>query len=121
MHLSIMVLGLTFIYGSYRVQFQKSNAETIRIASISALDSLKVWVDIQGLNNKETANDIKIETRKNTSKLNQNLFDTSITEAEAGAKIVFWAEGNGVILKEDENELYKEASEIAAAQNIYLT
>ncbi len=115
-----IVLGLTLIYGGYRVQFQKANSKTIRIASISALDSLKVRIDIQGLNNKETENDVKIETRKNTSKLNQNLFDRSIKEAEAGAKIVFWAEGNAVILKEDENELYENASQIASNQNIYL-
>ncbi len=115
-----IVLGLTFIYGGYRVQFQKPNSETIRIASISALDSLNIMIDNQGLNNKETENEVKIETRKNTSKLNQYLFDKSITEAEAGAKIVFWAEGNGVILKEDENELYEKASQIALAQNIYL-
>jgi len=115
-----LVLGLTLIYGGYRVQFQKPNSETIRVASISALDSLKVLVDIQGLNNKETQNNVKIETRKNTSKLNQYLFNRSIKEAKSGAKIVFWAETNGVILKEDENELYKEASQIASEQNIYL-
>ena len=115
-----LVLGLTMMYGGYRVAFQKSNSETVRVASISALDSLKVFVDIQGLNNKETEDDVKIETRRNASKLNQNLFDRSIAQAQAGAKIVFWAEGNAVILKEDENELYEKASEIALEQNIYL-
>src|SRR5690606_6492458 len=115
-----LVFGLTLTYGIYRVQFQKPNFKTIRIASISALDSLKVLVDIQGLNDVDTENKVKIETRRNTSKLNQNLFDRSIKEAEAGAKIVFWAEGNGVILKEDEKELYEKASQIALGQNIYL-
>ncbi|WP_375580814.1 hypothetical protein ABWH96_07295 [Marivirga tractuosa] len=115
-----LVLGLTLIYGAYRVQFQKPNSETIRIASISALDSLKNGIDLQGLNDKERANDVKIETRRNTSKLNQYLFDRSIAEAKAGAKIVFWAETNGIILKEDENELYRQASQIASQQDIYL-
>ncbi|WP_157466109.1 nitrilase-related carbon-nitrogen hydrolase [Belliella baltica] len=108
------------MYGAYRVQFQDPNSETIRIASISALDSLKVGIDLHGINNKETENDAIIEARRNTSKLNQYLFDRSIKEAEAGAKIVFWAEGNGVILKDDESELYDQASEIASTQNIYL-
>lgn len=114
-----LVLGLTLIYGGYRVQFQKPNSETIRVASISALDSLNVRIDIKGINNKKTENEVKTETRKNTSKLNQNLFNRSIKEAEAGAKIVFWAEGNGVILKEDENELYDQASQIASKHNLY--
>ncbi|MFC5046144.1 hypothetical protein ACFSTE_04750 [Aquimarina hainanensis] len=73
-------MGSTLLYGTYRVPFQKSNSETVRIASISALDNLK------GLNNKETENDVITETRKNTSKLNQYLFDKSIAEAKAGAK-----------------------------------
>jgi apolipoprotein N-acyltransferase len=115
-----LVLSLTLIYGGYRVQFQKPNSETIRIASISALDSLKIGIDLQGLSNKETEDEVKIETRRNTSKLNQYLFERSIAEAQAGAKIVFWAEGNAVILKEDENELYEKASQIASEQNIYL-
>ncbi|MEX0273097.1 MAG: nitrilase-related carbon-nitrogen hydrolase, partial [Flavobacteriaceae bacterium] len=115
-----LVLGMTLLYGGYRVQFQKPTSKTIRIASISALDSLKFLVDIQGLNNGETENGVKIETRKKASRLNQNLFDRSIKEAEAGAKIVFWAEGNGVILKEDENELYEKAGQIASKLNIYL-
>ncbi len=115
-----LVFGVTLLYGGYRIQFQKPDSETIRVASISALDNLAVGIDIKGLNNHETTNDVKVETRKNTSRLNQNLFERSIREAKAGAKIVFWAEGNSVILKEDENELYKTASQIAADQNIYL-
>ncbi len=115
-----LVLGCTLIYGAYRVHFQKPASETIRIASISALDSLNVSIDLKGLNKKSTENDVKKETRKNTSRLNQNLFDRSIKEAKAGAKIVFWAEGNAVILKEDEHELYEKASKIASEQNIYL-
>ncbi|MDC8003864.1 hypothetical protein POV27_07360 [Aureisphaera galaxeae] len=115
-----LVLGLTLLYGGYRVQFQKPDSETIRVASISALDSLNMMVDIQGLNNPETEQDAKIATRTNTSKLNQYLFDKSIAEAQAGAKIVFWAEGNAVILKEDESKLYEQASTVASEQDIYL-
>lgn len=102
------------------MKLQEPNSETIRIASISALDSLKTGIDIQGINNKETQNEVKTETRRNTSALNRNLFDRSIQAAEAGAKIVFWAEGNAVILKEDEKGLYEKASQVALEQDIYL-
>ncbi len=114
------VMGFTLVYGSYRLQFQKPISETIRIASISALDSLQVAVDVPGLNNEETKEDLKIKTRRNTSELNQYLFDKSIKEANAGAKIVFWAEGNGTVLKEDEQKLYKKASQTASNHDIYL-
>lgn len=114
------IIGLTFMYGSYRVEFQKSNTETIRVASISAQDSLKVLIDVQGLNSTKTKDDVKVVTRKNNERLNQYLLDKSISEAKAGAKIVFWAEGNGFILKEDENQLYTKASQVAFDHDIYL-
>lgn len=115
-----IAFSLTLSFGIYRVKIQKPHSETVRVASISALDSLKTGIDIQGINNKETSSEITTITRRNTSKLNQYLFDRSIKEAEAGAKLVFWAEGNAVILKEDENQLYEKASKIALEQNIYL-
>ena len=114
------VLGITLLYGGYRVQFQRTNIKSVRVASISALDSLAVSFDIRGFNNPETEYQIRIEAKKQTTRLNQYLFDKSIAEAQAGAKIVFWAEGNGVILKEDENEIYEKANEIASEHNVYL-
>ncbi|MCT4623875.1 MAG: hypothetical protein N4A46_09660, partial [Schleiferiaceae bacterium] len=81
---------------------------------------LNVMVDIQGLNNSETSDDVRSLTQENTSKLNQYLFNKSTVEAKAGAKIVFWAEGNSVILKEDEKNLYDKATAIAREHNIYL-
>lgn len=114
------VFGLTISFGVYRMQFKETKSEKVRVASISALDSLKTGVDIQGINNKQTEKEVKIETKRNTSSLNQYLFEMSIKEAKAGAKVVFWAEGNAVILKEDEKKLYKKASQIALEQEIYL-
>ncbi|TRZ42275.1 nitrilase-related carbon-nitrogen hydrolase [Robertkochia solimangrovi] len=114
------VLGLTLIYGGYRVQFQRPDSKTIRVASVSALDSLRIFIDVQGLKNSETSNQVKMETRRKSSALNQDLFKRSIAEAAAGAKIVLWAEGSSIILKEDENGLYAQAGQIASKQNIYL-
>lgn len=114
-----LVLTLTLLYGLVRVQVQEAS-DTIRIASISAQDSLQPSIDIAGLNKPETMKASKETARKSSSKLNDDLFKRSIAEAKAGAKMVFWAEGNGVTLKEDEPALYAEASQIAAAQDIYL-
>ena len=115
-----LVMGITLIYGGYRIAFEQASSETVRVASISALDEFKAIIDIQGLTSTEPNHDATTLAKESTTKLNQHLFDRSIAEAQAGAKIVFWAEGNGTVLKEDENELYEQASEIAAEQNIYL-
>ncbi|WP_103070141.1 nitrilase-related carbon-nitrogen hydrolase [Aquimarina sediminis] len=112
-----IIIGLTLGYGGYRALFQKSTSETIRIASISAMDHLRIYDnDFYGLNLKGG----KEKFRKQASDLNQNLLDRSVKEAKAGAKIVFWAEGNGFILKEDENKLYESASLMAKENGIYL-
>jgi apolipoprotein N-acyltransferase len=112
-----LVFGLTMAYGSYRILFQKSDSDTIRIASISALPNYGIYDnDLWGLNlegGKETF-------KKQAAKLNNNLFKRSIKEAKAGAKIVFWAEGNSLILKEDELEFYESASIIAKENHIYI-
>ena len=41
-------------------------------------------------------------------------------EAQAGAKIVFWSELNGAVLKQDEDMLLQRASDIAKQEEIYL-
>ncbi|MBG6129224.1 apolipoprotein N-acyltransferase [Aquimarina sp. EL_43] len=112
-----VTIGLTLGYGSYRLLFQKSNAETIRIASISAIDNLRIYDnDFYGLNLEGG----KEKFKKQALDLNQNLLDRSLKEAKAGAKIVFWAEGNALVLKEDENKLYESASLMAKENEIYL-
>lgn len=114
------VLAVTLIFGAQRTLLQNRTSETIQIASISALDSLNAAIDIPGLNNPETQQVLKIQARRNTSKLNNYLFDKSIVEAKAGADLVFWAEGSAVILKEDETKFYKKAGEIAMKHDFYL-
>ena len=116
-----IAFGLTMGYGGYRLLLQKPNSETIRIASISAIEGLGIYDnDVFGL--KENGAEIKNKAwfRKRASKLNQNLFARTIKEAKAGAKIVFWAEGNSFILKEEEKKLYEFASLIAKKNEIYL-
>ena len=117
----VYVYGITMLlivsFGSYRLLFQKPTSKTIRVASISALPEFGIYDnDFFGLNLEGG----KEKFKKQASDLNKNLFVRSIKEAKAGAKIVFWAEGNSLILKEDELELYKSASSIAKENNIYL-
>lgn len=64
-----LIIGITLLYGGYRTQFQKTDIKTVRVASISALDSLAVSFDIGGLKNKSTENEIRIEANKQTKKI----------------------------------------------------
>lgn len=112
-----IIFSLTLFYGSYRTLFQKPISKTIRIASISAMDSLGIYDnDFYGL----ALEGGKEKFKKQAFDLNENLFNKSCKEAKAGAKMIFWAEGNSMILKEDEEKLYKKASVMAKENKIYL-
>ncbi|HMQ32495.1 MAG TPA: nitrilase-related carbon-nitrogen hydrolase [Chloroflexaceae bacterium] len=51
---------------------------------------------------------------------NARLLERSADEAGAGARIVFWAEGNGTVLKDDEAALVERGRALAREQGIYL-
>lgn len=51
---------------------------------------------------------------------NAALLARSADEAVAGARLVFWAEGNGVVLKEDEAALVEAGRRLARERGIYL-
>ncbi|UII23720.1 nitrilase-related carbon-nitrogen hydrolase [Fulvivirga ligni] len=115
-----LVLGLTLIFGGYKMTFQNTSAQTVRVASLSASDDYALNFYLEGLNDEEKGHENKIEAQRQITRVNQHLLDRSVAQAKAGAKIVFWAEGNSAILKEDEEELYRRASKIAGDQHIYL-
>ena len=59
-------------------------------------------------------------TRNKLASLVEKLFIKTKQEAQAGAKIVFWSELNGAVLKQDEGVLLQKASDVAKEEKIYL-
>ena len=59
-------------------------------------------------------------TRNKLSSVADELFLKTELEAQAGAKIVFWSELNGAVLKQDEDMLLQRASDMAKQEEIYL-
>jgi apolipoprotein N-acyltransferase len=51
---------------------------------------------------------------------NDDLFERSEREARAGARIIFWSEGAGDVLKEDEAALIERGRMLASQEGIYL-
>lgn len=54
----------------------------------------------------------------NTS--NNSLLERSAAEAQAGAKMVFWAEANSIVMKENEAAFIEQGQALAQQQEIYL-
>jgi apolipoprotein N-acyltransferase len=63
----------------------------------------------------------EIEDIRNRSRMiSDNLLRRASREADAGARIVFWGEGNSFVLPQDEPALMARASELAGEKKIYL-
>lgn len=98
------------------------SSETVRIASLSQKNignrpGRDVWERL--LKNQATTNDLAVISNW-TAAANDDLLARAEREARSGAKIIFWAEGNAEIFKQDEAVFLAQGSELAAKYHIYL-
>ena len=118
-----MLMLFTLSFGSIRLAFYGPDSETVRIASISSDKKEDQQPDPEVLErffaNQLTEQDIK-KIDLESQIVNNDLFNRSIKEAVAGAKIIFWGEANGTTLKQNEKMLFDKASQIAKEHRIYL-
>ena len=95
---------------------------TVRVASLTApdLDRFPNPEIAQRVNNgTPTAEDIQ-EVRVWARRIDEDLLRRAAREADAGARIIFWGEGNSYVLPPDEGWLMAQASELARTKKIYL-
>lgn len=119
----VIVIGSVMLYGSVRINLPDDVSETIRIASVTVpvKEILEEDEDVSKVFYTDSFSDENLQaTKDKLDKVHQELFDKSILEAKAGAKIVLWSELNGAVLKEDEDKLISRASQVAEEENIYL-
>lgn len=115
----VVVLTLILIGGGLRLTAFAPRSPTVRIASLSALpqgapDALEHLVA-----GKATAADLA-QIRAWATPVDDDLLRRADLAARNGARIVFWAEGNASVLKQDEGQLLAEGSQLAARDKIYL-
>ena len=117
------VIGLVFAYGIVMFHFVGNSDKSVRIAGVTVPIShlLNDDKDIYSTFYTNTFTDENItNTRNKLSSVADELFLKTELEAQAGAKIVFWSELNGAVLKQDEDMLLQRASDIAKQEEIYL-
>lgn len=110
------------LLGGLRMTLFPPSAETVRIASLSASDvgtrpTSDSWDRL--IDNEATASDLAA-FRNWSSAVDDDLLTRAEREAQSGAKIVFWAEGNANVLKDDEVAFLTRGSRLAAKYHIYL-
>ncbi len=117
------VIGLVFVYGIVMFHFVGNSDKSVRIAGVTVPIShlLNDDKDIYSTFYTDTFTDENITNARNKlSLVADELFLKTELEAQAGAKIVFWSELNGAVLKQDEDILLQRASDMAKQEEIYL-
>ena len=110
------------LLGGVRLAVFPPHAQTVRVASISKRKvqpdaSATAWQHL--LANRATPAESE-EVRAAANAIDSDLLARAEREAQAGAKIVFWGEGNAPVLKSDEPALLARGRELAAKYQIYL-
>lgn len=115
----VFSLAVVLFGGGLRLTAFAPHSPTVRIASLSA----EPLADPPALERlaagKATADDLT-QIRAWAKDVDEDLLRRADLAAHNGARIVFWAEGNASVLKDDEPALLAEGSRLAARDGIYL-
>jgi apolipoprotein N-acyltransferase len=116
------VLAAVVLLGELRLALAPPLGPTVRVASFSrplaGTDSTRHAL-ARLMRHQETAADLReIATRERAQA--ESLLARAVVEARAGARIVFWGEGNARVFREDEPELIARGRALARASQIYL-
>ena len=120
------LLALVFFAGGARLAFFSPQAQVVRVAGISASQTIETRAAQQTgkaitafLAGKATQADLAT-LRTSFSMIDNDLLAGSQREANAGAKIVVWPECGAEILQEDKLALLAQATQLAQKMHIYL-
>jgi apolipoprotein N-acyltransferase len=120
--LCVGTIGLVMLMGGARMALFPPSSETVRVASVSrrAVEpELSEAVSDRMWDGKATSEDMVL-IRHWASARDEDLLARAEREMLAGAKLVFWGEGNAILLKEDEAEFVARGRELAAKNHVYL-
>jgi apolipoprotein N-acyltransferase len=115
-------IAAVVLLGGVRMAMFPPSSPTVRVASISKIKappeaSDAAWQHL--IDHKATDAEVE-QIRAEIRATGDNLLARAEREAQGGAKIVFWGEGNALVLKEDEPALIARGRELAAKYQIYL-
>ncbi len=114
-------LCAVLFFGGLRLM-NRPAGPTVRVASLSHSDIPRFPsrdIERRVLGSQLTPDELR-QVRERSRKIDEDLLKRAAREADAGAKVVFWGEGNSYVLPEDESWLISRASELARQKKIYL-
>ncbi len=111
----LIVLSLTLSYGSLRLVFDRSQSETVRIASVTVPHDRDYW----SITDAKTPESEAAQNKPVMQEIEQDLFELSQKAADYGAKVIFWSEGNCPIYEDDYDAFLEKAESFAKDNNVY--
>jgi apolipoprotein N-acyltransferase len=112
---SAAVLVAVAAFGSVRFALARPSSPTVRIGSITIEHPRDYWNWID----QATPRDLVAGYAPELSSIEEGLFAQSQRAVAAGAKIVFWSEGNGVIPEDREQAFMERAAGFARTNGVY--
>ena len=115
-----IALAVVVSFGSVRLMFEP-HGPTVRVASLTRGTEKFAGSDLAGHTGTGPlgADEIR-KVRERSRLIDEDLLQRAAREADAGARIVFWAEANSYVLPGDEAWLMTRASQLARDKRIYL-
>lgn len=104
-----LTVGIVFLVGSIRLAVYPPRTTTVRVSALSAQE-------IAPPDRPES----QAAQRARTDTINQDLLRRAALEMQAGARIVFWAEGNAVVSKQKEADYIAQGAALARRYHSYL-
>ena len=114
---AIILIGVILL-GGIRLTFFPSTSQSIRVAGIIT-EEMEPHISLDNILLSKASDDEINIFRTWTNINNDDMLTRTVREAEAGARIVLWGEGNSLVLKEDESVLINRGREVAVENNIY--
>jgi apolipoprotein N-acyltransferase len=121
-----VVLGVV-LWGGLRLAMVPSQQETVRVALVAYPTTLPEdvpWLDREVEQRfwfGAPLNDDQWEQLGQGARwIQENLLEATAREAASGARMVFWAEANGLVRTDDQEELIARGAELAREHGIYL-
>jgi apolipoprotein N-acyltransferase len=108
---ALLVIG----FGTVRIAIAPANSQTVRVGGITIEHPRDYWSLLDIGTPKEEVDRYREEVRG----IEDTLFTASARAAAAGARIVFWAEGDGVVPQEELPRFMTRAGAFAREHGVY--
>jgi apolipoprotein N-acyltransferase len=110
------ILAAVLIFGSVKPVVTEPDSGTVRIGSVTVPHARDYWGEIT---DRGTPRDEASRYSEEIRQMEDALFRKSEQAANAGAKIVFWSEGNGVFYEDDYARFMERGAEFARKHGVY--